>query len=107
MEIYYRFKNRFLNFQFSLVAEYRFENCRFDLLLYDIKTGEAECIIEVRRISSKKPANMFSKKHLKYSKHCNLVLYISKYSEIDDLLDNIENLFIQKHKPDHVLRTTL
>lgn len=94
MEIYHKFKIRFINCPYNLLAEYRLPKCRFDLILYNVHTLETLCIIEVRRINARRPPKKTGNKHLKYLKHCP-VFYISRYDEIDNFLDRFEK-FLQK-----------
>jgi len=95
MELYHRFKTKFPECKYEMLAEYHVPKCRFDLLMYDKETLEVLCLIEIRRLSAKKPPNKDGKKHIKYFEYCKNIYYLSKYDEIDDFLNRFEK-FLNK-----------
>jgi hypothetical protein len=92
-EIYFQFKNRFVDSSINILCEYYVLGCRFDMIVYSCKTEDVLCLIEVRKIGAKKEPKLLGKKHLKYSQFGCDILYISQFFMIKDLLDKIENIY--------------
>lgn len=89
-EIYHQFRIQSIRCaSWEIICEYKNDNCRFDLIIYDKETLDVFVIIEVRRIGVRKAPKLNGRKHTKYCSSGN-VLYIGHFHEIDNLFDCIE-----------------
>jgi len=87
-EIYHRLKQE----KIYSYLEYKYENCRFDIVVPDLKKEKVLVIIEVKSKIRTSPTRRKTKQQLKYERFGVPVLYCNSMEDVASVIDKVKSL---------------